>query len=731
MTFIRKVIVIIGLIGLLIYGVYLVKCRLGIDVDEYHHAGDYISAIVHMQWFADATSPSSLIEEKNVKDQDAQPVPATITVDVAQTNGTVNKRIFGNNIIAYDPNTYENWGREYYGLSDYGAGIWDPKREACVKEVIKLAKDAGVSVMRFPGGCGTHHYNWKKSIGKKRTHFLYGLDEFLKSCQEIGAEAIITVSFFSGTEQDAADLVEYLNGADNGKHPWAAKRAANGHPEPYDVKYFEIGNEVYHGDHQNVKRVEAVEYVRKYLRYYEVMKAVDPAIKVGVVLTDDEWDETVAEGIGGKVDFGITHVYPSPADGEALGQFPPKEIFLASLALPELQYQKYFERTLAVFRKHGGKDLPLAITEYNGGFVQDKPIPYRHCLGTALLNAELLRIFMHAENNILMANYWNFNNSYTGMIANGFTDNYRDLYKPYFKRPNYYALKLYAKHFGDALLKADIRSGGYHSRSYGFVGGLPEGKTVGGNMLSEKWQVVPQDGIEAKTAGDALEVEFIAPKKFNYYHSSRGATIEPGQCYRFSGYIRTENLESDAGVGLEVQDVRGYERTKFAVATRALSGTTDWTHVQKVFWALPDARGAKVIARHNSNSGPLRGKAFFKDIRLEKFIPSIDTQVPYLSVNASKSKDGSKLYLMVINKNMDESMTSTIDLKGFGPAEEGEAWILNGPSIDATNEKRHDNVKVTQKKFRVWSKESGVKNSFEYTFEPHSLTAIEIERFKK
>jgi alpha-L-arabinofuranosidase len=77
---------------------------------------------------------------------------------------------------------------------------------------------------------------------------------------------------------------------------------------------------------------------------------------------------------------------------------------------------------------------------------------------------------------------------------------------------------------------------------------------------------------------------------------------------------------------------------------------------------------------------------------------------------------------MVINKNMDEAITSLIDLKDFMPPGKANAWILNGPSVDATNEKKVDNVKVTYKEFEIKN------NPFEFTFEPHSLTAIEIKK---
>jgi alpha-L-arabinofuranosidase len=170
-----------------------------------------------------------------------------------------------------------------------------------------------------------------------------------------------------------------------------------------------------------------------------------------------------------------------------------------------------------------------------------------------------------------------------------------------------------------------------------------------------------------------------------------------------------------------VQDGRGWSMTKFAASTEKLNGTNDWTYVEVVYQALPDAKSVNVFARRAGNKGPLSGKAYFKDVRLEKFVPSVDMKIPYLSVNASKNADGSMVYLMVINKNMDSPMTSTIDLKDFAPAAKGNAWVLNGPSVDATNEKKHDNVKVTHKTFEITG------SPFEFIFEPHSLTAIEIE----
>lgn len=496
--------------------------------------------------------------------------------------GKVNKKIFGNNFLGFDPGLHAKRGVHYYGFADYGDGIWDAKWNNPVQEVINLAKEAGISIVRFPGGCGTHFYNWKESIGKNRTHYLFGIDEFLKTCEQIGTEAVITVSYPAGDEQDAADLVEYLNSPNDGSNPnggidWASERAKNGHPQPYNVKYFEIGNEVWHGNHRDIKKISPEEYVNRYLKYYNAMKSIDPKIQIGLVLFNlgisQNWDETVLSSIKSKVDFVITHTYP-PHDRKLYKKVDIKDLFALSLAVPIYQDEKKLMNTRSLLNdKIGRNDVPIAITEFNGGFVQNEPIPYRHCLGTALINAELLRIFLKPEHKILMANHWNFINEYWGMIANGFDGSYKNLHKPYYKRPNFYVFELYNKHFGDILLKLDVKSESYDLSKY-------------------KW------------------------------------------------------LEADI------------------------------------------------------------------------------TNIAYLAVSASKKQDSDKIYLMVINKDLNDSRTATIDLKDFMPLIEVNAWILNGPSVDATNEKDHNKVKLRYKKI-------GIKNNpFEFTFEPHSLIAIEIVKRK-
>lgn len=522
----------------------------------------------------------------------------------------VNKKVFGSNILGYEPSTFKPDLRHSYANIDYGTGIWNPRKNEYVEEVVQLAREAGLSIFRF---ATLNHNDWKKSIGNNREHFLFGLDEFMKTVHAIGAEPFITISYFTGNEQDAADLVEYLNVESDGIHFWADKRAENGHPEPYGVKYFELGNEVWKGNYRNIKEVRPEEYGERYLSYQKAIKKVDSSIQLGLMLKhpyDESWDGRILGVVGSNVDFIIKHIYPTHDMRFYNGweKLEMKDMFKVVLGSPSVFTEKYLLETLRLIKdKTGRDDIYFSVNEFNGYFPKNKPASYRHSLGNALVVAELLKIFMKPSNKILMANNWHFLNSYWGSIKSEdyfMTYDYKRPMK-YIKRPNYYVYELYNKHFGDMLVETDVKSDSYDLRNY------------------------------------------------KPYMKALHTTIK---------------------------------------------------------------------GNANSNNSLLdKARAMIKEERLENNV-HLDTVVPYLSVNASKNKDGSKVYLMVINKNMNEAVSASVELKDFIPARENSSWVLYGPSADSTNEKFSDMVKVKHVSINTDT------NSFKYSFEPHSLTAIEIQR---
>ncbi|MEV5279418.1 cellulose-binding protein [Streptomyces sp. NPDC051994] len=186
-----------------------------------------------------------------------------------------------------------------------------------------LLDAAGMGAVRYPGGSYADAYHWKTHTveGGGFVAPNTGFDTFMGTLHAAGAQPIITANYGTGTPQEAADWVRYAN---------ITKR--------YGVRYWEVGNEVYGNgeyggawetDHHSSK--SATTYATNLVQYVSAMKAVDPNVKVGAVLTTPgswpdgivgpgdtmDWNHTVLSIAGSKIDYAIVHTYPgstSPAD---------------------------------------------------------------------------------------------------------------------------------------------------------------------------------------------------------------------------------------------------------------------------------------------------------------------------------------------------------------------------------------------------------------------------------
>jgi len=164
-----------------------------------------------------------------------------------------------------------------------GSGIWDPEKHAPVPEYVALSKLAGISVQRWPGGLRGAQHNWKLTVGPlaARPNMQFGLPEFLAFCEASQSIPLLTAGRLLGDEHDGADLVDTSTPPTTAPtataQGLAAVRAADGHPQPYGVVYFEYGNEDYHGEaqvggasqspHDHVRGLAA-----QYLKYQPTMK---------------------------------------------------------------------------------------------------------------------------------------------------------------------------------------------------------------------------------------------------------------------------------------------------------------------------------------------------------------------------------------------------------------------------------------------------------------------------
>jgi alpha-N-arabinofuranosidase len=141
-------------------------------------------------------------------------------------------------------------------------GMWDSSTGDVPKRFDERFSAAGFKSVRFPGGLVANTYHWDRAIGPVSSRGMnvnghtgepltneFGPDEFGSFITERGLEAMMLANFATGTAQEAADWVEYMNAPvgtnPNGGVAWAGVRARNGHPAPYDVRSWEIGNEMY------------------------------------------------------------------------------------------------------------------------------------------------------------------------------------------------------------------------------------------------------------------------------------------------------------------------------------------------------------------------------------------------------------------------------------------------------------------------------------------------------
>ncbi|MBS2964755.1 cellulose binding domain-containing protein [Actinocrinis puniceicyclus] len=231
-----------------------------------------------------------------------------------------------------------------------------------------LLNTGGFRVVRYPGGSYSDGYHWQTNTMQGGGYVAPNtdFDSFMGTVKSAGAQAIITANYGSGTPQEAAAWVQYANVT-----------------KGYGVKYWEIGNEVYgNGEYGASWEIDthtshsATTYANNLLQYVSAMKAVDPTIKIGAVLTTPgswpdaivgsgdsmDWNHTVLSIAGPKIDFVIVHHYPN-STGEA-----------NLLGKPQAEIPGMANTLHSLINQYTGSNAPnvgIAVTEANANAYKD------------------------------------------------------------------------------------------------------------------------------------------------------------------------------------------------------------------------------------------------------------------------------------------------------------------------------------------------------------------------
>ena len=226
-------------------------------------------------------------------------------------------------------------------------------------DILQAVKQLHPTCLRWPGGGYVAQYDWKLGIGPQENrerwaHWMwmdydqncFGTDEFIRFCREVNSEPIIVVSVkferpaeeYDQILQDALHWLRYCNAPATDE--WGAKRAANGHPEPYNVKYWEIDNEMWE---MGIDRYE------KCVRDFSTeMRKIDPSIKI-IACGGFREDEQFIKRSGNYFDYLSLHHYEQQG-GYATG--------------PERLGQQY-DRYAQMIADGPNPNIKLFISEWN------------------------------------------------------------------------------------------------------------------------------------------------------------------------------------------------------------------------------------------------------------------------------------------------------------------------------------------------------------------------------
>lgn len=314
------------------------------------------------------------------------------------------------------------------------AASWDSNLVA--PEVPELLRDAGVQIIRYPGGSTADNYHWLSNTpddpSQGGTDASANFDAYMALVNATKAQSMITVNYGSGTPQEAADWVRYANRGGphyRGLTPSYPGARSTGHT--YSIKYWEIGNEVY-GDgtygatwEVNHNSHDPTTYAQSVVTYSMAMKAVDPSIKTGVVLTapgnwpdgqtndasPQPWNDTVLPIACSAIDFVSIHWYAQGPTGES------DAALLAAASTGEgtaVSYTPSIPNMVATVK--------AAITRYCGAHASDVQIMVTETSSvsynpgkqtTSLVNALFLadQIMTWLENGVVNVDWWAIHNS--------------------------------------------------------------------------------------------------------------------------------------------------------------------------------------------------------------------------------------------------------------------------------------------------------------------------------
>ncbi|WP_232826498.1 alpha-N-arabinofuranosidase [Lewinella sp. IMCC34183] len=385
-----------------------------------------------------------------------------ISVDADADSTTISRHIYGH--------FAEHLGRSIYGGFYVGDTSDIPNREGIRMDVVEALKEIEIPNLRWPGGCFADTYHWMDGIGPQedRPSILnvwwgnvkednsFGTHNFLNLCEMLDTEPYLSANVGSGTPQELADWIRYTTHP-AGSSPMPDLRAENGREEPWDVKFWGIGNEAW-GCGGNMRPEYYADLYRRFATFMTGWQNNELyRIASGASSGDYEWTEVLMKNIPKNLIEAIALHHYAVIDWGAKGpavDFTENQYFITMKEA--LKMEELIEKHVAIMDEYDpNKRVDLLVDEW-GGWYDVEPgtnpgfLYQQNTMRDAMLAGATLNIFNNHADRVKMANIAQAINVLQAVIL---TDEEKMLLTP-----TYHVFRMYVPHHDAQLIPLSFES---------------------------------------------------------------------------------------------------------------------------------------------------------------------------------------------------------------------------------------------------------------------------------
>ncbi|MFV8371816.1 alpha-N-arabinofuranosidase [Flavobacterium sp. LB2P74] len=392
----------------------------------------------------------------------AQKETTVLTIKNNDSAPVINKNIYGH--------FAEHLGRSIYNGFFVGDTSKIPNTNGVRNDVVAALKNLKIPNLRWPGGCFADTYHWKDGIGPKENRPTivnqwwggvtednsFGTHDFLNLCELLETEPYLAGNMGSGTVQELADWVQYVNFG--GKSPMSDLRIKNGRKEPWKVKMWGVGNEAWGCGGNMTADYYAGEY-RKYATFMSDWENTGGLMRIasGANSADYNWTDTLMKNIPGNMLGGVALHHYSVIDWAKKGDAVDftEDVYFKTMQ-QALKMEELVTKHSAIMDKYDPtKKIALVVDEWGGWYDVEKGsnpgfLYQQNTMRDAVLAGATLDIFNNHADRVRIANLAQCVNVLQAVIL---TDKTKMLLTP-----TYHVMQMYSVHQDAKLLPITIKS---------------------------------------------------------------------------------------------------------------------------------------------------------------------------------------------------------------------------------------------------------------------------------